>query len=202
MGKETGKPFSQACENNKDPILAILRQCLVPGSQVLELGSGTGQHARYFAEQLPEVRWQPTDVAPNLAGIESWCADYAGDNLLAPRELDVRSASWSLEISDTLFTANILHIMAWSAVEALFRYLAQHAPAGNQFLVYGPFNYGGKYTSDSNASFDKWLGIQNPESAIRDFEDVDALARAAGYALVADHAMPANNRLLHWRRSA
>jgi SAM-dependent methyltransferase len=202
MGGVPERPFSQACENNKSPILEVLRQCLAPGSLVLELGSGTGQHARFFAEEMPDIRWQPTDVAENLAGIESWRVDYAGDNLLSPRELDVRSAAWGLEIPGALFTANSLHIMAWTAVETLFRYLAEHAPPGNQLLVYGPFNYGGEYTSASNARFDQWLGLQHPERAIRDFEDVDALARGAAYSLAGDNPMPANNRLLHWLKSA
>ena len=196
------RPFSQACENNKEPILEVLRQCLAAGNQVLELGSGTGQHARYFAEQLPGVCWQPTDVAENLKGIESWCNDYAGDNLPAPLQLDVRSAHWDITLPDSVFTANSLHIMAWSAVESLFTYLGENAPVECQLLVYGPFNYRGNYTSASNAQFDRWLGLQHPQSAIRDFEEVDALAVDAGYALVTDYTMPANNRLLHWRKSA
>ena len=196
------RPFSQACENNKDPILDVLRQCLEPGSRVLEIGSGTGQHARYFAEQLPQVQWQPTDLAENLAGIESWRSDYGSDNLLPARPLDVRAAAWHEDIAEAVFTANSLHIMAWPAVESLFAYLGAHAPAESLLLVYGPFNYGFSYTSESNARFDQWLGLQHPESAIRDFEEVDALAGDAGYSLQSDYSMPANNRLLHWRKSA
>ncbi|MCZ6828756.1 MAG: DUF938 domain-containing protein [Gammaproteobacteria bacterium] len=196
------RPFSQACENNKGPILEILQQCLVPGSSVLEIGSGTGQHARYFADHLPGIRWQATDLAENLAGIESWRVDYAGDNLLPPRELDVRKPIWDQDLADAVFTANSLHIMGWPAVQSLFRYLGKHALAGSQLLVYGPFNYDGSYTSDSNARFDHWLGLQHPQSAIRDFEEVDGLAVAAGYTLAEDYTMPANNRLLRWCRSA
>ena len=202
MVQTSQRPFSQACENNKGPILEILRQCLGPGNHVLELGSGTGQHARYFAEQLPGISWQPTDLAENLVGVKSWCSDYTGENLLPPQELDVRNAHWGQAVVDAVFTANSLHIMNWQSVQSLFRYLGEHAPTVSQLLVYGPFNYDGSYTSESNARFDQWLGLQNPESAIRDFEEVDALAVAAGYTLAADHPMPANNRLLRWCKSA
>lgn len=194
------RPFSQACENNKIPILQVLRGELDGLNQVLELGSGTGQHGRYFAEQWPQLRWQMTDVAENIPAIESWREGYSGDNLPTPRVLDVRSRDWGLDIPAAIFSANSLHIMAWTAVEALFAVLARQAPTGNRLCVYGPFNYRGDYTSDSNGRFDQWLAQQNPDSAIRDFEAVDALAVDAGYSLHADHGMPANNRLLVWRK--
>ena len=195
------RPFSQACENNRNPILAVLRQCLPPDCEVLEIGSGTGQHARYFTDKMPGLRWQATDLAGNLPGIEAWRAG-GGEGFLPSRELDVRWGDWGIAIPAAVFSANSLHIMAWPSVQALFAYLGAHAPAGNRLLVYGPFNYDQRYTSESNARFDQWLGLQDPESAIRDFEDVDTEARAAGYQLAADHAMPANNRLLHWEKSA
>ncbi len=196
------RPFSQACENNKEPILQVLRVELDGIEQLLELGSGTGQHARYFVEHLPQLLWQPSDVADNISAIESWRVDYPADNLPPPQVVDVRSKDWGVEIPAAIFTANSLHIMAWSAVESLFEYLGRHAPAGNRLCVYGPFNYGGTYTSDSNARFDEWLAQQSPDSAIRDFERVDKLAGQAGYQLHADHAMPANNRLLVWHKLA
>ena len=195
------RPFSQACENNKHAVLDVLRVELAEVAGVLEIGSGTGQHARFFAEQLPGLCWQASDLAANLAGIESWREGFAGDNLPAPLELDVRAGDWSVPVPAAVFTANSLHIMAWAGVQALFVGLARHAPAASRLLVYGPFNYGGKYTSESNARFDTWLASQHPDSAIRDFEAVDALAVAAGYELHADHTMPANNRLLVWRRA-
>jgi hypothetical protein len=196
------KPFSQACENNKAPICAVLSEVFADVTTVLEVGSGTGQHACYFAAHMPWLRWQPTDQAPYLPGIARWHAEYGGDNLAPALELDVREQQWPLDIPDALFTANSLHIMAWSAVERLFSYLGAHAPAGNLLCVYGPFNYGGEYTSQSNAGFDQWLAAQSPDSAIRDFEAVDELAIKAGYRLQSDHALPANNRLLQWRRAA
>jgi hypothetical protein len=194
------RPFSQACENNKQPILAELREEFAAVEGVLELASGTGQHACYFAAALPVSRWQMTDLAENLSGLEAWRADYSGSNLPPALALDVCQAEWGVEIPDAIFTANSLHIMPWLAVERLFDYLGKHAPIRNRLCIYGPFNYGGEYTSDSNARFDEWLAQRNAGSAIRDFEAVDALAAAAGYRLQADHAMPANNRLLVWHR--
>ncbi len=169
-------------------------------SEVLEIGSGTGQHARYFAERLPGLRWQPSDVPENLPAIESWREAYEGSNLPAPFELDILYKDWGVELPEAIFSANTLHIMAWSAVEAFFDYLGRHAPVDSLLCVYGPFNYGGEYTSESNARFDIWLAQQSPDSAIRDFDAVNALAERAGYELRADHAMPANNRLLVWRK--
>ena len=194
------RPFSQACENNKAPILAKLREELAGVDALLEIGSGTGQHARHFAEQLPGLTWQASDLPENLPGIEAWRQGYAGANLPPPLSLDCRADDWGLPLPPALFTANTLHIMAWSATERLFRYLGAHAPARSRLLVYGPFNYGGEYTSQSNARFDQWLAAQSPDSALRDFEAVQALATAAGYRLHADHPMPANNRLLSWRK--
>ena len=196
----TARPFSQACENNKRPILQVLQEVLATAKEVLELGSGTGQHARFFAGQLPHLRWRPTDLEENLAGIRGWAEEYRGDNLLRPLALDVRDETWPAPVKDAIFTANSLHIMVWSAVQTLFSYLGQHAPSGNLLVVYGPFNYAGKYTSASNANFDRWLAARDPDSAIRDFEAVDQLAISAGYRLQADYPMPANNRTLVWRK--
>ena len=194
------KPFSQACENNKGPILEVLRETFADVHAVLEIGSGTGQHACYFARHLPWLRWQPSDQSHYLSGIARWAEDYPGDNLSPVRELDVRTRPWPVSVPDAVFTANSLHIMAWSAVESLFSALGRQAPATSHLCIYGPFNYGGHYTSASNAQFDQWLLAQHPDSAIRDFEAVDALAAGAGYTLQADWEMPSNNRLLHWRR--
>ena len=193
-----GLPFSQSCENNKAPILALLRDLFADRHRVLEVASGTGQHACYMAEHMPWLSWQPTELPDHLPVLMPRCAAYAGGNLLQPRALDVTEQPWGVEIPDALFTANSLHIMPWSAVEAMFSSLAQAAGDNVVLVVYGPFNYQGRYTSESNARFDIWLGQQHSESAIRDFEQVDALARSAGFELLSDHAMPANNRLLAW----
>jgi hypothetical protein len=194
------RPFSQACENNKQPILQQLSAWLQPGDRVLEVGSGTGQHLRFFAEQLPQITWQPSDVVDNLAAVRSWCDDYAGNNLLPVQPLDVRQSPWPLVIPEAVYTANTLHIMAWSSVVDLFTALGRGAPPGSLLLVYGPFNYARSYTSDSNARFDQWLSERDAHSAIRDFEAVCELATAAGYVLLDDVRMPANNQFLVWRQ--
>ncbi len=194
-------PFSQACENNKQPILGVLRRWLVDVDRVLEIGSGTGQHARFFAEALPQLTWQTSDLPVNHEGINAWREDYPGSNLPAPLAIDVTDPDWGLALPGALFTANSLHIMPWSAVESLFAYLGNHAPPGHLLLVYGPFNYDGSYTSESNARFDDWLAASHPGGGIRDFEAVDALAADAGFSLLEDNEMPANNRLPVWKRA-
>jgi cyclopropane fatty-acyl-phospholipid synthase-like methyltransferase len=194
-------PFSEACERNKGPILDILRNVLAPARHVLEIGSGTGQHAVWFARHLPHLQWQPTDRATELPGLRERIASEGPPNLLAPIELDVLVAPRRLPPADAVFSANTLHIMGWPGVEAFFRGVATAlTAAGATLAVYGPFRYRGDYTSPSNAAFDQWLRQRDPASGVRDFEAVDALARAAGLSLVADHAMPANNQLLVWRR--
>jgi hypothetical protein len=195
-----GLPFSQACENNKAVILEILQRVFADRRRVLEIASGTGQHACHFAAGMPWLDWQPTEPPAGLALLEPRCSACDRDNLLPPRGLDVRDDPWPVAVPDALFTANSLHIMAWSAVAALFRAVGRQAGADTLFAVYGPFNYAGRYTSDSNARFDQWLRERDPDSAIRDVEAVDALAGAAGFALLEDNPMPANNRLLVWRR--
>lgn len=194
-------PFSQACENNKRPILARLAEVFAERDRVLEIASGTGQHATWFAGHMPQLQWQPTELEQNLPVLEPRCFNYSGENLLPPCTLDVSQRPWSLaDIPGAIFTANSLHIMPWQSVEDLFAELGEQADADTLLVVYGPFNYAGSYTSESNARFDEWLAARNPSSAIRDFEAVDALAGSAGFRLLEDNAMPANNRLLVWKR--
>lgn len=194
------RPFSQACENNKQPILDIIRPLMSQLDLVLEVGSGTGQHAVHFAGHMPALRWQPSDQAEYLPGIRAWRDWAALPNLLAPLELDVRSQQWPVSNFNGLFSANTAHIMAWQQVEEFFAGIGRHLAPGGVFCLYGPFNYGGQFTSQSNARFDLWLKDRDPLSGIRDFEAIETLAKAAGLELVADHAMPANNRLLHWQK--
>ena len=196
------KPFSQACENNKAPILAVLRDAFCEATRALEIGSGSGQHAVHFGGNLPWLRWQPSDVAANIAGIKLWLAEAGLANVPEPAVLDVTQLPWGVASCDAIFTANTLHIMGKPGVECFFRGLQNVLQPGGALCVYGPFNYAGSYTSDSNARFDQWLFAQHPDSAIRDFEWVNQLASEAGLVLVEDYAMPANNRLLHWRKSA
>jgi cyclopropane fatty-acyl-phospholipid synthase-like methyltransferase len=196
------KPFSQACENNKAAILAVLQAELADSKRVLEVGSGTGQHAVYFAGRLPQLIWQTSDQAQNHRGIKQWLAESNLSNTRAPLQLDVRDYDWGKVAYDAVFTANSLHIMALESAQHFVRNVARALPDGGRFLAYGPFNYKGDYTSESNARFDVWLKQQNPQSAIRDFEMLDQYARSGGLSLVQDYTMPANNRLLVWRKSS
>ena len=168
---------------------------------VCEIGSGTGQHACHFAQNLPQIIWQPTDKQENLIGIVQWVVEAQLQNLRNPVSLDVTDHSWSVTTMDAVFTANTLHIMPWSEVEVLFCRLQEYLFKDSLLCIYGPFNYKGSYTSESNAQFDVWLKQRNSLSAIRDFEAVEALAHKAGIQLLEDIAMPANNRLLVWRKS-
>jgi SAM-dependent methyltransferase len=193
------KQYSEACEENKDPILTVLRHEFAGCRAVLEIGSGTGQHAVYFSGHLPHLTWQPSDLAVHHASIDAWRREAALPNLLSPLLLDVTGEDWPPCRFDGVFSANTTHIMAWPAVVAMFAGIAKLLKPGGIFCLYGPFNYNRKYTSDSNARFDQWLKQRNPQSGLRNFGDLDALAGANGLDLVQDYAMPVNNRLLVWR---
>lgn len=193
------KPFSESCVQNRDPILAILRPLFADRRHVLEIGSGTGQHAVYFAADLPHLVWQTADVPQHHPGIQAWLEEAALPNVLPPLALDVNDAAWRSGRYDAVFSANTLHIMGWPEVERFFAGVGAVLEAGGILAVYGPFNYGGRYTSESNARFDAWLKARDPASGVRDFEAVDALARSQGLVLQQDIAMPANNRTLVWR---
>jgi len=194
------KPFIPAAENNKRAILAAARGWLEGVGRVLEIGAGTGQHAVHFAAALPHLVWQPSDLAPNLPGIRAWIADAALPNVLPPVALDVGTRPWPEIGFDALYAANLVHFMAWSSVMALFAEAGARLPPGAPLLLYGPFNYGGRYLSEGNRRLDAWLAGHDPAFAIRDFEALDELAVRHGLDLCEDAALPANNRLLVWRR--
>ena len=193
---------SEACERNKEPIRKILAQALVHTRKVLEIGSGTGQHAVHFAAHFPRLVWQPSDTGEYLTGLRERIRHEGPANLLAPLELDVRALPWKVDTVDALFTANTLHIMSWLTVRDLFRATGPALTTPAVLCIYGPFRYNGEYTSPSNAEFDRFLQARDPESGIRNFEDVNSLASEQGFTLMADHAMPANNQLLIWQKSA
>jgi cyclopropane fatty-acyl-phospholipid synthase-like methyltransferase len=193
------KPFAPHCERNKEPILAVLQPYFENCRRVLEIGSGTGQHAVFFAPSLPNTVWQTSDLEENLPGIRLWLQEAALPNLPPPLLLDV-TGEWPKQRFDAAFTANSLHIMPWTAVERFFAGIDAVLESNGLLAVYGPFNYHGAYTSDSNREFDGWLKQRSALSGIRDFEAVDALASRIGLQRVNDHAMPANNRLIVWRR--
>lgn len=192
------KPNAPSCERNREPILGVLRQHFADRRHVLEIGSGTGQHAVFFAEHLPHLSWQTSDRAEHLPGITAWLDEAALPNTPPPLLLDVQE-TWPTGRFDAFFSANTLHIMPWAAVEALFTGLAGVMAGDAKLAIYGPFNYGGQFTSDSNASFDRRLKEMAPHQGIRDFEKVDALAQSAGLSLLEDRAMPSNNRCLVWQ---
>jgi SAM-dependent methyltransferase len=196
------KPWSEACERNRGPILAVLREAFADRACVLEVGSGTGQHAVHFARHLPHLTWQPSDRAEYLAGIRLWVAEAGLPNLRSPLALDVNDDPWPQTGADAVFSANTLHILNWRDAEVMFERLGTYLPADAVLAIYGPFRYAGRHTAESNARFDLALRQRDPSSGIRDFEAVDALARAQGFALVRDQAMPANNRTLIWGRAS
>jgi len=191
---------SEACERNKEPILAVLRSAFADVSRILEIGSGTGQHAVHFARHLPHLRWQPTDLAENIESLAERVRAEGPENLAPPLELDVRRQPWPVRGVDGIFSANSLHIMSFDSVREFFRGAGEVLTRSGRLCVYGPFNYDGHYTSESNAAFDRYLKVRDPDSGIRDFDAVDSLARGVGLSLEADHAMPANNRTLVWRK--
>lgn len=192
------KLHTPSTEKNREPILAVLREVFADRQHVLEIGSGTGQHAIYFCRHLPHLIWQPSDRPDCLLGINAWLEEAEQPNILPPFEFDLLGR-WPDGRYDAVFSANTLHIMPWAAVEALFAGLPGVLAEGAKLVIYGPFNYGGQFASASNAAFDDSLKQTAPHQGIRDFEAVNELARKAGLALLEDRAMPSNNRCLVWR---
>lgn len=193
------KPFSQACENNKAPILKVIKPLLSTYSDVLEVGSGTGQHSVYFARVLSHLTWHCSDRAINHAGILSWHEEADLDNLRGPIELDLNNP-WPVKSIPVIYTANTLHIISEVLVEKFFCAVETHLEENGLLIIYGPFNYDGCFTSESNAMFDNNLRQRDPLSGIRDIEWIVGLANKAGLNHEFDHEMPANNRLLVFKR--
>jgi len=194
------KPFSEACEENKQPILAVLERLFAGARRVLEIGSGTGQHAVCFGAALSHLTWQTSDRPETHAGIRAWLEEAALPNVRAPIILDVRG-DWPAERFDAVFSANTTHIMSWPEVEQMFEGIGRVLETGGCFVLYGPFNFGGEYSSESNARFDQSLKARDPNSGIRNFEDLGDLARANGLIFMENIPMPVNNRTLVWRKA-
>lgn len=195
------KPFSESCVQNRTAIFSVLEPRVRACRSLLEIGSGTGQHAVYFAAQLPQLIWQTSDMRDNHPGIEAWLDESRLENARPPLALDVLNDPWPEELFDTVFSANTAHIMPERAVAAMFRGVGSVLGAGGLFLLYGPFNYGGRFTAPSNASFDQWLKQRDPAMGVRDVDWLTVLAESAGMMLSEDLEMPANNRTLVWQRS-
>ena len=195
------KPFSESCEQNKQPILTVLKRYIANVKTVLEIGSGTGQHTVFFAEQFPHLTWLASDQLNYHDGIEQWLQESTLSNIRGPLLLDVNQKNWPLDKTDAIFSANTVHIMSWSSVESLFSGVGDVLIEGGVFCLYGPFNYNGQFSSESNARFDLWLKQRDPMSGVRDFEALQLLAGKAGLKFVEDIEMPANNRILIWKKS-
>ena len=189
-------PFSAASERNKDPILEVLSIRFADRAEVLEIGSGTGQHAVHFSRALSHLTWQPSEQLQYLQDLALRVKLEGPANLRPPLALDVSQTLWPVRSVDALFTANTLHIMSWPQVTALFRGVGAVLEPAGLLCVYGPFRYGGRYTSDSNREFDRMLQDRDPASGLRDLQAVTALAAQYGLRLDVDHDLPAYNRLL------
>ena len=189
-------PVSDACERNKEPILAVLRVWFSDRVHVLEIGSGTGQHAVHFARHLPHLCWHPTEQLSYVPDLAARVRLEGGANLRPPTVLDVRQAVWPARSVDAVFTANTLHIMSWPEVTAFYRGAGSVLSPRGVLCVYGPFRYDGGYTSDSNREFDRMLQDRDPDSGLRDIREVTDLALQYGLRMDEDRDLPANNRLL------
>lgn len=194
------KPFSESCEQNKNPILNVLRREFADIYSVLEVGSGTGQHAVYFAQQLPHLQWTCSDLEECHDGIHQWINEAGLPNIHGPLLLDARE-NWPTDLrADAVFSANAIHIMSWDAVVGMIVNVAGVLDRGGILCLYGPFMYNGEHTSDSNARFDGWLRQRDPLSGVRDVRDLAREMNRVGLVLERDYEMPVNNRTLIWKR--
>jgi cyclopropane fatty-acyl-phospholipid synthase-like methyltransferase len=194
------KPYSSACDNNQEPIFSVIEGVFKNCKNVLEVGSGTGQHAVYFAKRMPHLIWHTSDVIKNHEGILAWLGEADLNNVIEPLALDVCDSTWPIDKVDAVFSANAVHIMSWEAVKLMVIGVGELLEDEGLLVLYGPFNYNNAFTSESNARFDVWLKQRNPESGIRNFEDLEEIANASGLYLQNDHEMPANNRILCWKK--
>ena len=194
------KPYAEACVRNQGPILSVIMPLLSNAGMVLEIGSGTGQHAVHFAANMPHLTWYSSDRSENLTAIRLWLDEAGLANTPEPFQLDVNQSDWPLVDLDAVYSANTTHIMGWSDVEAFITGVGKHLGRDGLLIIYGPFNYAGRYTSNSNEQFDYMLRQRDPKSGIRNFEDINVLAVASGMEALADVEMPANNRILCWKK--
>ena len=198
-----GGLHAAATERNREPILEVLRRVLPATGLVLEIASGTGQHAAFFACALPGLRWQPSDAsAPHLDSIRAWSTASGADNIAAPVLLDVERQPWPVTRADAILNINMIHIAPWSATTALFDGAARILDPRGVLFLYGPFMRDGQHTAESNQRFDERLRGEDPRWGVRDLADVERVANAAGFLLTEVVPMPANNLSLVFRRSA
>ncbi len=195
------KPYAEACDENGPPILEALKIQLPQQGELLEIGSGTGQHAVRFAAAFPGIVWHTSDRVEMHAGIRLWLDEAGLPNLRAPIALDVIQDSWPAQQFDAVFSANTAHIMPEKAVAAMFSGVGRVLKPGAPFLLYGPFMYNGEHTSESNWRFDRWIRAWEAHRGIRDVRWLKLLAEQAGLCLDEDIEMPVNNRILVWRKN-
>lgn len=196
------RQYSESCDRNKEPILNVIKPYLGHAKKLLEIGSGTGQHAVYFGAAMPHLTWQTSDLPSQHASIVAWIEHSELPNVRKPFSLDVGRRYWDIDPVDAIFTANTAHIMSWDSVKSMFRGIGMKLKPGGHFFIYGPFNVSDKYTSESNEKFDQWLKEQDPESALRNYEDILSHARHNGLGFINRHQMPANNMLLVFQKNA
>jgi len=195
------KPYAESCAQNQQVILDVLKTLFTEKGELLEIGSGTGQHAVFFTEHLTHLNWQPSDLESEHAGMKMWFAELEHSRIQKPLVLDVDMPDWNIEKKDYVFTANTTHIISAEQAVKMMRHVGACLKSGGLFAQYGPFNYNAKYTSESNANFDVWLKQRNPKSCIKDFETIQALANENTMKLFRDIEMPANNRILVWQKN-
>jgi len=194
------KRFSEACNRNQAPILAVLKEVLPDTGRVLEIGSGTGQHAAYFSRSLPDLAWQPSDLAEALPSIEAWREESGAPNLNPPMVIDLLGNNDTPSRVDAIVCINTAHIVAWTGVERLFSIAANILEPKGVLYFYGPYRYPDHALEPSNVVFDRWLKEQNSVSGIRDYAAVESLAESKGFILGGDRSMPSNNRSIWWVR--
>ena len=197
------KEYAPACERNSQVILDVLQRILAHSRTVLEIGSGTGQHAVFFASSLPHLQWQPTNKE-SLDSINAWRCEAQLENVLPAKSIDLLAGTKNEDFLprnvDAIVCINTVHIMAWQGTEKLFQLAASALPSGGVLYIYGPYRYCGKPLESSNENFDLWLKERDPLSGIRDFEAVNRLAKKTGFELQEDIEMPANNRSIWWSK--
>lgn len=194
------KPYSESCDQNRAVILSVIQPLLLNTRSILEIGSGTGQHAVFFSKNLPHLIWQTSDCNEYIEGIKLWLAESENEKSPQPVELNVTQENWPEMEFDAVFTANTCHIMNQHSVEIMIERVGEKLPRNGQLIIYGPFNYNHQYTSSSNEQFDCWLKSRDKESGIKNFEDLNDLAEQSGMKLIGDYEMPANNRILYWKK--
>lgn len=192
---------SSPSQRNKDPILKVLKEVITEDDKrILEIGSGSAEHAIYFALNLKNIIWTTSDVAAEQANLRSILEKVKIPNLRGPLTFEIGQDHFPKYNYDIVFTANTFHIMSWKQCKNLMKILGNRLREGGQVIIYGPFNYNGQFTSESNAVFDQWLKQQNPERGIRSYEDINKNMAKNGFVLFKDYEMPANNRMLVFTR--